>query len=98
MHSGRRLIAIPVLFVLVVLLPSTGPGSQGNQFTPVIASALTANTQPFPDTDGRCNITYELVLTNTMPRAATLEKVEVLEARSPSTAVAAYKALNCCPT
>jgi hypothetical protein len=77
--------------VLVVLLPSTGPGSQGNQFTPEIASALTPNAQPFPDTDGRCHVTYELVLTNTLPTAATLEKVEVLDARSPSTAVAAYK-------
>ena len=91
MHSGRRLIAVPVLFLAVDVLPSAGAKSQIDQFTPVVASALTANTQPFPDTDGSYHVTYELVLTNTVPTPATPRKIEVLDARNPSAVIAAYK-------
>jgi hypothetical protein len=91
MHSGRRLVAIALLFTATLVVPSTGASSQADQFTPVVASALAPNTQPFPGTDGRYHVVYELALTNAMPTPATLQKIEVLDARSPSPAVAAYK-------
>jgi hypothetical protein len=74
---GRWLITL-----LFLTLPSAGQKSQPDQFTPVIVSPLTGSTQPFPGTDGKYHIVYELTLTNTKPTLATLKKIEVLDARS----------------
>jgi hypothetical protein len=77
---------------LLLVLPAAGQKSAPDQFTPVIVSPLTGNTRPFPGTDGKYHVVYELVVTNTKPTPATLKKVEVLDARSQgaqSTAVVA---------
>ncbi len=68
--------------VLLLALPAAGQKSAPDQFTPVIVSPLTGNTRPFPGTDGKYHVVYELVVTNTKPTPATLKKVEVLDARS----------------
>ena len=64
--------------------------ARSDQFTPVVAAPLTANARPFTGTDGRLHIVYELVLTNTNPTPATLEKVEVLNASDQSKVLASY--------
>jgi hypothetical protein len=86
MQSGPRLIAL-----FLVALPALGGKPEPDRFTPLIASPLMANTQPFLGTDGKWHVVYELVLTNAMPTPATLQKLEVLDARSPSSAIASYK-------
>ena len=81
-----------LMAALLLVLPAVGQKSAPDQFTPVIVSPLTMNTRPFPGTDGKYHVVYELVVTNTKPTPATLKKVEVLDARSQgvqSTAVAA---------
>ena len=67
---------------LLLVLPTAGQKSGPDQFTPVIVSPLTGNTRPFPGTDGKYHVVYELVVTNTKPTPATLKKIEVLDARS----------------
>jgi Peptidase family M23 len=73
---------LPVLFVIALL--SAHASSRPDQFTPLVASALTKNTRPFHGTDGRVHIVYELVLTNTSPTPATLKKIEVLDGSNSS--------------
>jgi hypothetical protein len=46
---------------------------------------------PFPGTDGRTHIVYELVLTNANVTPATLESVEVIDASNPSKALGTYQ-------
>jgi hypothetical protein len=75
--ARRWLIAAALL-----ALPAAGQKSALDQFTPVVVSPLTGSTQPFPGTDGKYHVVYELVGTNTKPTPATLKKVEVLDAGS----------------
>ena len=59
-------------------------GATQDQFTPLVASTLTTNVRPFPGTDGKTHLVYELVLTNASATPATLEKIEVVDASNPS--------------
>ena len=86
MHIEQWLIAL-----LLVSFPAPGNKPEPDRFTPLIASPLMGNTQPFLGTDGRWHVVYELVLTNAMPTPATLQKLEVLDVRSPSSPIASYK-------
>ena len=85
MPKQRYLIAL-----FVVALLTANANSRTDQFTPLVASALTANARPFPGTDGRLHIVYELVLTNTSPTPATLTKIEVQDPSDPSNILASY--------
>jgi Peptidase family M23 len=85
MRIQRRL---PFLFVIALL--STYASSRPDQFTPLVASALTKNTQPFYGTDGRVHVVYELVLTDTSPTPATLKKIEVLDGSNSSKVLGSY--------
>ena len=85
MRKQRSLIAL-----FVVALLAADSKARTDQFTALVASALTANATPFPGTDGQLHIVYELVLTNTSPTPATLKKVEVLDASGPSRVLASY--------
>ena len=64
--------------------------ARDDQFTPLVASTLAANTRPFHGTDGRLHIVYELVLTNTNPTPATLQKIEVLDSANPANVIATF--------
>jgi hypothetical protein len=77
-RAGRRWL----LATLLLALPATGQKLAPDQFTPVIVSPLTPSAQPFPGTDGKYHVVYELLVTNTKPTPATLKKVEVLDASS----------------
>lgn len=82
-----------LMAALLLVLPAAGQKSGPDQFTPVIVSPLTGSTRPFPGTDGKYHVVYELVVTNTKPTPATLKKVEVLDARSQGAAsvIATYE-------
>ena len=85
MRIQRRL---PLLFVIALL--SAHASSRPDQFTPLVASALTKNTRPFLGTDGRVHVVYELVLINTSPTPATLKKIEVLDGSDSSKVLGSY--------
>jgi hypothetical protein len=61
-----------------------------DQFTPLIASTLTSDARPFPGTDGKTHLVYELVLTNASATPATVEKVEVVDASNTSSVLASF--------
>ncbi len=63
-----------------------------DQFTPLAVSALTPGVHPFPGTDGRVHLVYELVFTNTTPTPVTLNKIDVIDAANQSTVVTSYAA------
>ena len=88
----RKQICFILLIFLVVAaaLLAAETNSRPDQFTPLVAATLTANTRPFQGTDGRIHIVYELVLTNTSPTSATLKKIEVLDAPGSSKALASF--------
>ena len=75
--SGLRYL----MAALLLVLPAAGQKPATDQFTPVIVSPLTGSARPFPGTDGKYHLVYELLVTNTKPTPATLKKVEVLDAR-----------------
>jgi hypothetical protein len=84
-----------LIAALLLALPAAGQKSGPDQFTPVVVSPLTGSTQPFPGTDGKYHVVYELVVTNTKPTPATLKKVEVLDAggqgRNSTAVIASYE-------
>jgi Peptidase family M23 len=81
-------------YVLVLLLLAAAASiaeGESDQFTPVVVSPLTPGTQAFLGTDNRIHVVYELVLTNTNPTEATLQKVEAIDAADPSRVVATWQ-------
>ena len=88
MPPMQKLLLVAAL-VLLVLLP-TDLNSTSDVFTPLVASALTTNVRPFQGTDGRLHFVYELVLTNGNATAATLKKIEVLDASDSSKLLASF--------
>jgi Peptidase family M23 len=78
------------VIAVAILLFTPSANSRPDQFTALVASALTANARPFLGTDGRLHLVYELVLTNTNATPATLQKVEVVDASDPSKSLASY--------
>jgi hypothetical protein len=85
MHAERWLVPL-----LVLVLPTAAKSPAKDQFTPLIVSTLTSGGQPFPGTDGKRHVVYELVLTNTNPTPATVKKIEVLDAANPSRVFSSY--------
>jgi Peptidase family M23 len=83
--------------LLLAALPAVGQNAEPDQFTPVLVSALTSSTQPFPGTDGKYHVDYELVITNSKPTTATLNKIEVLDAAQPSAAIVTYEGNSLVP-
>jgi hypothetical protein len=57
----------------------------------VLASPVAPKSAPAPGTDGKYHVVYELLLTNATQFAAALEKIEVLDARNPPRALAAFQ-------
>src|SRR5947207_923920 len=92
-HIGRRALAAAILALGArVFLPAGfGAGQSVDQFTPVLASPVAAKSAPAPGTDGKSHVVYELLLTNATQFAAALEKIEILDAGSPSRALAAFQ-------
>ena len=84
-----KLSASFLALLLVTSLPRAN--AQSEQFTPVIVSPLTPGTQAFLGTDNRKHVVYELVLTNTNPTEATLQKVEAVDAADPTHVLATWQ-------
>src|SRR5262245_8567002 len=81
-----------VMVLVLLTFPVTSRDLQADdQFTPMVLSPLTPTTNSALGTDGKYHAVYELVLSNTRPVLATLKKIEVLDARSPSMILATYE-------
>lgn len=59
-------------------------------FTPVTVRPLSASTFPFPGSDGKYHIVYDLELTNASRVPATLDRLDVVDAANPATVVVSY--------
>lgn len=71
--------------------PSTATSPIPDSFTPLTVTPMGVRPQPVPGTDGRYHLVYELRLTNAKLAPATLTRVEVLDAASPSRVLASYE-------
>ena len=59
-------------------------------FTAVTVRPLSASTFPFPGSDGKYHIVYDLELTNASRVPATLDKLDVVDAANTGTVIASY--------
>lgn len=59
-------------------------------WTPIVVNPIGAGAFPWPGTDGKYHVDYDLQLTNASRLDATLEKVEVVDAEDPARVVASY--------
>ena len=59
-------------------------------FTAVVIRPVSDSTFPFPGSDGRYHVAYDLVLTNTANVPATVERVDVVRAGDPSKVIVSY--------
>jgi len=59
-------------------------------YTPVVVSALQSATQPVVGSDGKQHFVYELVMTNASRAMATVQKIEVMDARNPTKVLASF--------
>jgi hypothetical protein len=85
----RKSLCLIVLVVVTLTVGTANP--RPDSFTPLVVSPLTSHAFPFPGTDGRTHIVYELVLTNANVTPATLEGVEVIDVSNPSKALGTYQ-------
>ncbi len=86
MRFRRCLLALSIVSLL-----AANASSGTDQLTPLVASPLTASARPFPGTDGKLHLVYELVLINTSPTPATLKKVSVVDASDPARILASFE-------
>ncbi|MGA2427141.1 MAG: M23 family metallopeptidase [Candidatus Acidiferrum sp.] len=82
----------PWIILISALAMTAGVAhSRLDAFTPVVVSPLTARALPFPGTDGRMHIVYELVFTNANAIPAVLQKVEVVDGADTSRILGSYE-------
>lgn len=91
---GVRYLAIALTLLIVFLLTNTAQAidspSDDSEWTPVVVSPLTPNAHPVLGIDGNYHVVYELQLSNATRLPATLQQIEVLDARDPAQAIATY--------
>jgi Peptidase family M23 len=80
-----------ILVCFLVLVGFKTAGKAADVYTPVIVSALQGSTQPVVGTDGKQHLVYELVVTNASRAVATLQKIEVVDARNPAKVLASFE-------
>src|SRR5262245_35278607 len=87
----RRWTQAVMTLSLLTLAVASANSQTADQFTPVLVRPLTPTATPVLGTDGKYHVVYEFELMNAKPAAATLKKIEVLDARAPSVSIAAYE-------
>ena len=80
-----------ITLALLVTLLAGRAHSKSDDWTPLIAAPLTPNSRAFPGTDGKWHIVYELVLTNANVTPATITRIDIVEASSPSRILTSYE-------
>ncbi len=63
-------------------------------FTAVTVRSLSTPTYPFKGSDGKYHIAYDIELTNASPAPAVIEKIDVVDAASPTTVIDTYSGLR----
>ncbi|HSU97457.1 MAG TPA: M23 family metallopeptidase, partial [Gemmatimonadaceae bacterium] len=79
------------MLVFICAVGLSAAAAARDQVTTVVVSALTSSATPAPGTDGQQHVVYELVLTNTSATPATLQTISVVDAASPSKALATFR-------
>ncbi|HEY9659581.1 MAG TPA: hypothetical protein V6C65_14070 [Allocoleopsis sp.] len=99
---GVRYLAIALTLLIIVLLthtakasdsPASNPTSNSasnSEWTPIVVSTLTPNARPVLGIDGNYHVVYELQLSNATRLPATLQQIEVIDARDPVQVIATY--------
>ncbi|MBJ8345449.1 M23 family metallopeptidase [Antrihabitans sp. YC2-6] len=91
-------VAVSVIFALASC-SSDGPDSAKNEtssiavpdaYTSVTVGSIGAPTFPFPATDGKYHVAYDLELTNASAVPATVGKLDVVDASDPSKVIASF--------
>jgi hypothetical protein len=80
-----------LIALMFLIFPTVGQTQQHDLFTPVVVSPLTQTIASVLGTDSKYHVVYELLFTNTRPQPATLKKIAVLDASTPSSVLAAYE-------
>ena len=80
-----------ILVCFLVLVGFKTAGKAADVYTPVIASTLEGSTQALVGTDGKQHLVYELVMTNASRAVATLQKIEVVDARNTTKVLAGFE-------
>ena len=65
-----------------------------DNFTAVAVRPLSTPTFPFKGSDGKYHVVYDLELTNATQLPATIDKLDVVDASSPSTVIDSYSGLR----
>ena len=80
-----------ILVFFLVLVGFKTAGKAVDVYTPVIASTFEGSTQALVGTDGKQHLVYELVMTNASRAVATLQKIEVVDARNTTKVLAGFE-------
>lgn len=99
----HKVVAFAVLLAALPLLADAGMAHGGeapaptetatrlpDAFTPVVVTPIGRQHVAVLGTDGRHHVVYELELTNTKAAAATLQRIDVVDAAAPSHVIASY--------
>jgi hypothetical protein len=94
---SHRTIAFAVLLAATVPFAAAAATARANHpvvlpeaFTPVVVTPISSHHVAVPGTGGLYHVVYELELTNTKPAAATVNRIDVLDADSPTRVIASY--------
>lgn len=94
-NRGIRRLAFAIAVVTGIFLASTANAISPNQpeaeWTPVVVSTVTPDAKPVLGIDGKYHVVYELELSNATRLPATLNQIQVLDARDPSRIIMTYK-------
>ena len=97
MHAYRSVVSSALVITAISLAVPLAARAQAlasaalpEVFTPVTVTPIGTHHVAVPGTDGVYHVVYELELTNTKPAAATIERIDVLDADSPSRVIASY--------
>jgi hypothetical protein len=85
----RKIFFVAVLSFVALTADAAAPGA--DVFTPVVVSAFTSRAFPFPGTDGRNHIVYELLLTNANATPAAVESVEIVDGSNSASVLGSYE-------
>jgi hypothetical protein len=83
-------IRLALLVSILAVAVRATQSDRADEFTPVVISALTATTYSVRGTDSQQHVVYELLVINANATPATLQRIEVVDERNPSSIVATY--------
>lgn len=99
MHAHRSVVSTLMVAAVFLSAPSSAPAQPPanhaspalpEAFTPVIVTAIGTHHVAVPGTDGLYHVVYELELTDAKPATATIQRIDVLDADTPTRVIASF--------